>query len=149
MKGSRFLLLRNADKLSSKQTTRLQQLLQDNHNIYVLYTLKELLQTLWDAPSVQAMNEDIDAWCQCADETDMLYLHRFAKSMRKHRVGISNYAAHRLTSARIEAGNIAIGMIRKRARGLLDTDYFKLKIRQSSLPDNSSMLYGFKPAKVH
>ncbi len=46
-----------------------------------------------------------------------------------------------LLSARIEAGNVAIGMIRKRARGIKDTEYFKLKIRQSSLPDNDSLFY--------
>jgi hypothetical protein len=30
--------------------------------------------------------------------------------------------------ARIEAGNVAIGMLRKRAKGLKDNEYFKLKI---------------------
>jgi transposase len=38
-------------------------------------------------------------------------------------------------------GNVSIGMIRKRARGIRDTEYFKLKIRQSSIPDNQSMFY--------
>jgi hypothetical protein len=32
-------------------------------------------------------------------------------------------------------------MIRKRARGIRDTEYFKLKTRQSSLPDEDSMFY--------
>ncbi len=71
----------------------------------------------------------------------MTYLKTFAKSLRKHREGICNYAKHKLTSARIEAGNVSIGMIRKRARGIKDTDYFKLKIRQSSMPDDQSMFY--------
>ena len=71
----------------------------------------------------------------------LLYLKKFAKSLRRHQEGICNYAKHKLTSARIEAGNIAIGMIRKRSRGLKDTDYFKLKIRQSSVPDVQSMFY--------
>ena len=69
----------------------------------------------------------------------MLYLKKFAKSLRKHRDGICNYAKYKLTSARIEAGNISIGMIRKRARGIKDTEYFKLKIRQFSLPDEQTM----------
>jgi len=30
---------------------------------------------------------------------------------------------------------------RKRARGIKDTEYFKLKIRQSSLADNDSLFY--------
>ena len=71
----------------------------------------------------------------------MYYLKKFAASLRKHKTGICNYAKHRLTSARIEAGNVAIGMIRKRARGISDTEYCKFKIRQSSLPDDKSMFY--------
>lgn len=71
----------------------------------------------------------------------MLYLKKFAKSLRRHCVSICNYAKHKLTSARIEAGNISIGMIRKRARGIRNTGYFKLKITQSSLPDKDSMFY--------
>ena len=41
----------------------------------------------------------------------------------------------------MEAGNVAIGMIRKRARGLLDIEYFKLKIRQSAISEEPLGLY--------
>ncbi len=61
--------------------------------------------------------------------------------LRVHRDGICNYAKHHLTSGRIEAGNVGIGMLRKRARGIKDTDYFKLKIRQLSTPINESMFF--------
>ena len=60
--------------------------------------------------------------------------------LRKNCIDICSYAKHKLTSARIEAGNVSIGMIRKRARGIQDTRLFK--IRQSSLPDEPSMFYG-------
>ncbi len=87
------------------------------------------------------MATQLENWCLMADNSEMHYLKKFAKSLRRHCVGICNYAKHKLTSARIEAGNVAIGMIRKRARGIKDTEYFKLKIRQSSLPDNDSLFY--------
>ena len=87
------------------------------------------------------MQERLETWCRIADQSTMLYLKKFAKSLRRHCVGICNYAQHKLTSARIEAGNISIGMIRKRARGIKDAEYFKLKIRQSSLPDTDSIFY--------
>ncbi len=61
--------------------------------------------------------------------------------LRRHRSGICNYANHPITNARVEAGNVAIGMIRKRARGLLDTEYFKLKIRQTAVPEPALGLY--------
>ncbi|MDF9401550.1 hypothetical protein EYW48_19845 [Vibrio sp. 1180_3] len=51
-----------------------------------------------------------------------------------------NYATYHLTSAAIEAGNVSIGMLRKRARGIRDTEYFKLKIKQISVPETSSIL---------
>ena len=141
IKGTRFLLLHNSAKLNSDQQSRLQHLLANNYHLNQMYILKEQLQTLWDCPTREAMNDDLNAWCECVDETHLAHLKIFAGKLRKFRIGICNYAKHRITSAPIEAGNIAIGMIRKRARGLLDNEYFKLKIRQSSLPDDESMIY--------
>lgn len=139
--GTHYLVLKNADKLNESQTEKLQRLLDENANLNTLYILKEQLQALWESETVELMQEQLEAWCQIADQSTMLYLKKFAKSLRRHCVGICNYAKHKLTSARIEAGNISIGMIRKRARGIRDTEYFKLKIRQSSLPDKDSMFY--------
>lgn len=68
--------------------------------------------------------------------------------LESHADGICAYARFKLTTARLEAGNprlrggrLAIGMIRKRARGLLDQDYFKLKIRQSAAPEPPLALF--------
>ncbi|MFT6752433.1 MAG: transposase [Candidatus Azotimanducaceae bacterium] len=125
--------------MGEPQGQKLQRLLDQNANLNTLYVLKEQLQALWDSATVDLMQERLEAWCRIADQSTMYYLKKFAKSLRRHHVGISNYAKHKLTSARIEAGNISIGMIRKRARGIRDTAYFKLK--QSSLPDKDSMFY--------
>lgn len=141
IKGSHYLLLKNADKLNAQQSDKLQMLRENNDHLNTLYVLKEQLQTLWSAPTYESMVEQLESWCQMADQSNMLYVKKFAKSLRRHRVGICNYAKHKLTSARIEAGNVSIGMIRKRARGIRDSEYFKLKIRQSSLPDKDSMFY--------
>jgi transposase len=139
--GTHYLVLKNADKLDESQTQKLQRLLDENANLNTLYILKEQLQALWESETVELMQERLEVWCRIADQSAMLYLKKFAKLLRNHRVGICNYAKYKLTSARIEAGNISIGMIRKRARGIRDTEYFKLKIRQSSLPDKDSMFY--------
>jgi transposase len=141
LKGTHYLVLKNSDKLSAPQSEKLQRLLDENANLNTLYVLKEQLQTLWSSKSYEAMQIGLEQWCEIAEQSNLLYLKKFAKSLRKHRVGICNFAKHNLTSARIEAGNIGIGMIRKRARGIRDTEYFKLKIRQSSMPDDQSMFY--------
>ena len=141
MKGTHYLVLKNADKLNESQTEKLQKLLDENANLNTLYVLKEQLQALWSSEDIQAMQARLEQWCVMAEQTNMIYLKKFVTSLRKHRDGICNFAKHRLTSARVEAGNISIGMIRKRARGIKDTEYFKLKIRQSSMPDEQSMFY--------
>jgi len=68
-------------------------------------------------------------------------LKRFARLLRAHRQWNCNYAKHPITTAHVEAGNVAIGMIRKHARGLLNTEYFKLKIRQTATPAPPFGLY--------
>ena len=139
--GSRYLLLKNSEKLNEAQHNKLQTLLHENKNINSLYILKEQLQMLWQNETVTSMEATLEAWCQLADETDMTFIKKFAKSLRRHKVGICNYAKYHLTTARIEAGNVGIGLIRKRARGIRDTEYFMLKIRQLSIPEEKSIFY--------
>src|SRR5690606_17964083 len=106
LKGTHYLVLKNADKLNEKQAQKLQRLLHENNNLNTLYVMKEQLQTLWESTSIEQMRERLEAWCQLADDSPMHYLRKFAKSLRKHALGICNYAKYKLTSARIEAGNI-------------------------------------------
>ncbi len=141
LKGCHYLLLKNEEKLTEKQSGRLNKLLLENQNLNILYLMKEQLQTLWNNRNVDMMKAELEQWCTMADQTNMVYLKTFAKSLRKNKDGICNYAKYQLTSARIEAGNVSIGLIRKRARGIRDTEYFKLKIRQTSIPDDQSMFY--------
>jgi len=113
-----------------------------NIHLHAVYNLKEQLQQLCESPADAAeMAQRLDAWCALAEATGLSPVKRFVAMLRSHRQGICHYVDHPITTARIEAGNVAIGMIRKRARGLLDTAYFKLKIRQSALPEPNLGLY--------
>ncbi len=141
MIGTRYLLLKNSDKLNEEQHNKLNKLLLENKNINSIYLLKEQLQALWENKTYETMEIALENWCQMADETNMIYMKKYAKSLRRHKKGICNYAKYPLTTARIEAGNVGIGMIRKRARGIHDTEYFKLKIRQLSAPEQVPMFY--------
>lgn len=145
IKGSRYLLLKNPDKLSTQQTLRLDALLAANDPLNAVYALKEQLQQLWQHPESPAvMAQRLDTWCAMADATGLAPMKQFAGMLRRHRTGICNYAKHPITTARLEGGNVAVGMIRKRARGLLDTEYFKLKIRQSATTEPPLGLYALR-----
>lgn len=142
IKGSLYLLLSNRTTLKDTDQDRLDALLAQNQPLNALYTLKEQLQLLWQQPaSPVAMAARLDDWCGMACAAKMVGLASFAKTLQAHSKGICNYAAHPLTTARLEAGNVAIGLIRKRARGIADTEYLKLKILQLNTPDQPSFLF--------
>ncbi len=142
IKGSLYLLLSNRSTLKDTDQGRLDVLLAQNQPLNILYTLKEQLQRLWHQPtSPVEMTSRLDDWCGMAREAKIPGLAKFAKTLQSHRTGICNYAAHSITTARLEAGNVAIGLIRKRARGIADTEYLKMKILQLNTPDQPSFLF--------
>ena len=141
IKGSLYLLLGNRQRLDASGVQRLEELMSANQTLATIYTLKEQLQALWSAPTEAAMHLDLVQWCELARATPIRRLHTFANTLDNHADGICAYARFKLTTARIEAGNVAIGMIRKCARGLLDQHYFKLKIRQTAVPEPPLALF--------
>ncbi|CAG0933311.1 hypothetical protein PLCT1_02328 [Planctomycetaceae bacterium] len=146
IKGSLWLLLSNRKTLKESDQTRLDQLLAQNQPLATLYALKEQLQRLWHQPaSAPDMAARLDDWCSMAKAAKITGLARFVKTLQSHRTGICAYADHPITTARLEAGNVAIGMLRRRARGFRDTGYLKLKIYQLNTPDQPSFLYANVP----
>ena len=146
IKGSLYLLLSNYDTLKATDQERLDTLLAQNEPLNTIYTLKEQLQRLWHQPTSPAdMAARLDDWCGMARAAHITGLTKFAKTLQAHRTGICNYAAHPITTARLEAGNVAIGLIRKRARGIADTEYLKMKIMQLNTPDQPSFLFRTLP----
>ncbi len=135
-------MLSNRGTLKESDQGRLDQLLAQNASLLALYTLKEQLQLLWQRPATPTeMAARLNDWCGMAQAAKITGLSAFVKTLQSHRTGICNYAAHPITTARLEAGNVSIGLLRKRARGLRDTEYFKLKIFQLNTPDSPSFLY--------
>ncbi len=109
--------------------------MQASQTLSTVYTLKEQLQALWSEPDEATMRQALNPWCTLARATAITPPRRHAATLENHADGICAYARFKITTARIEAGNVAIGMIRKRARGLPDQNYFKLRIRQTAIPE--------------
>jgi len=146
LKGSRYLLLSNKCNLKDGQQPMLDALLAANDALNMAYILKEQLQALWNQPvSFEQMGANLEAWCELADESGLAPIKRVAVTLRRHAEGICNYAKHPISNARVEAGNVAIGLIRKRARGIRDTKYFILKIFQISTPPDAMALLSANP----
>jgi len=142
IKGSLWLLLSNRTSLKQTDQERLNQLLAQNHPLATLYALKEQLQQLWQPNSTPAeMAQRLDDWCGMAQAAQITGLASFVKTLQAHRTGICAYADHPITTSRLEAGNVSIALLRRRARGFRDMAYFKLKIFQLNTEDTPSFLY--------
>ena len=142
IKGSLWLLLSNRTTLKETDQGRLDQLLVQNQPLATIYALKEQLQRLWQANSTPAaMATRLDDWCGMAKAAKIAGLAEFVKTLVGHRTGICAYADHPITTSRLEAGNVSIALLRRRARGFRDLTYFKLKIFQLNTEDTPSFLY--------
>ncbi len=137
-----FLLLTNRKTLKESDANRLDKLLAINQPLFSLYALKEQLQNVWQGGGTSAeMAKRLDVWCGMAKEAKINGLDKFVKTLQSHRTGICAYADHPITTSRIEAGNVSIGLLRRRARGYRDNEYFKLKILPLNTDDPPSFLY--------
>jgi len=142
IKGSLWLLLSNRTTLKETDQGRLDQLLAQNQPLATIYALKEQLQQLWQPHSTSAeMTARLDDWCGMAQAAKITGLASFVKTLQSHRTGICAYADHPITTSRLEAGNVSIALLRRRARGFRDMTYFKLKIFQLNTEDTPSFLY--------
>lgn len=61
MQKERFLLLKNAHKLDDGQSDRLDDLLESNKTLCVVYMLKEQLQAIWNEPDYGKMVAALEA----------------------------------------------------------------------------------------
>jgi transposase len=128
IKGTRFLLLRNAENLPEDQIPKLDRALQLNEPLLLGWYLKEELRELWNQPSRQTMEAFLKDWCQKADETAIGQLIKMAKTLRTHASGILAYARHPITSGKLEGINNKIKTLTKRSYGFHDENFFILRL---------------------
>lgn len=128
IKGARYLLLRGQEKLSLSAQEKLTQLLSINRPLFIAYVLKEDLRRLWKLPSKNQAERFLFDWIHTALSSGVIQLVRFAKKLRRHAAGILNYFLFPISTAKVEGINNHIKVIKRRAYGYRDLNYFMLKI---------------------
>ena len=129
IKGSRWLLLRNADNLKPEQAVKLDELLAVNASLTTVYLLKDQLKTLWFADDEAAARGAWQEWAGMALGSGIDALVRFTRKLEPYLEGIVSSAQHRLNTSVLEGMNNRIKVIKRMAYGYRDTAYFFLKIR--------------------
>ena len=129
IKGSRYLLLKNAPNLLGSQRKALRDLLAANENLNTVYVLKDQLKQIWDYKHPAWARKALDQWCALAQESGIAALATFARNLLRHQKGIINHCRYPIHTGRLEGINNKIKVIKRQAYGFRDDAYFILKIK--------------------
>ena len=128
LKGSRYLLLRNYDKLDDDHKGRIMEVLKINTPLYTIHTMKEQLRLFWHCETREKARGFIETWCQDAMKTTIKPLKAVAKTLWLYRTGLLNYFSHPISNAMVEGIINKIKTLKRQAYGFRDMTYFKLRL---------------------
>ena len=131
IKGSKYLLLKNKDNLSNDERPRLATLLSLNKALVTTYILKDYLKQLYRYKYPRWVAKAIANWCNIAFESGIKPLIEFAKTLISYAHGIINHCQFPIHTCRMEGINNKIKVIKRRAYGFHDIEYFSLIIKDS------------------
>ncbi|MBU0760591.1 MAG: ISL3 family transposase [Nanoarchaeota archaeon] len=131
MKKKRFLILFRNKNLNDEKRETLRSLLDINKNLHIAYILKEQVLDIFDERNKIVAMQRLERWKENVQKTKMEEFEEVLKTMEHYWYGIENYFTHRVTNGASEGYNNKINIIKRRAYGFKDTEYFRLKILQS------------------
>lgn len=129
IKGTRWLLLKNRDHISKAEGVRLDELLDANRALFIVYVLKDDLKRLWHFRYPKAALRFWHDWYDRAMTSGIPALIRFAESLIPYIPGILSHCRYPLNTGLVEGINNKIKVIKRMAYGFRDDAYFFLKIR--------------------
>ena len=130
LKGTRWLLLKNNDNLNEKydEKERLEQAIAVNKPLAIAYYLKEELSLLWGQEILEKAKAFLGQWVAKAKASGIARLNKFADTLLNHREGIFNWYKHQISTGPLEGLNNKIKVLKRKAYGYRDMEYFRLKI---------------------
>ena len=130
-KKKRFLILKRGKRLDEEKRETLNALMEENERLYQAYLLKEQALDIFDEQDEKIALKRLDNWFANVKAAGLSQFEPVVKTIKSYLYGITNYFKYRLTNAASEAFNNKINIIKRRAYGFHDLEYFKLKILQS------------------
>ena len=137
IKGSRYLLLKNRKNLTPDQRVRLCELLDANERLNAVYALKDQLKMIYHYRRRGWAKRALNQWCELAKELDHPKMRRFIKRLRFFAYGILNHCDYAIGTSPLEGVNNKIKVLKRKAYGFHDPNYFALKVKQA-LPGSDS-----------
>jgi transposase len=136
IKGQRYTLLSSAQNLDTQGRANLKLLLKANRRRNTAYLLKESFGQLWDYSREAWARKFFEHWKDALKWQRLEPYERFARMIERHWEGIAAYCRpdNKVSLGFVEGLNNKVRVIQRRAYGIRDLEYLRLKILTSTLP---------------
>jgi len=137
IKGQRYTLLSNRANLTISGKRALRLLLKANKRIHKAYLLKESFGHLWDYNNPTYCRKFFDNWKSQLRWSRLEPFSKFADMIERHWSNIADYCLpdNKVSLGFMEGLNNKIRVIQRRAYGIKDKEYLRLKILTSFIKD--------------
>ena len=127
IKGIRWMLLsKDLDKFDDKKKERFHNILATNEPLFKAYYLKEDIDQIWMQEGKEEAEKQLQYWCDRAKESKLPAMVKCANSLLAHRTGILAWYDVKATNAVVEGINNKIKVLKRKAYGYRDDEYFNL-----------------------
>lgn len=137
IKGQKYTLLSHWANLSQEGRQSLRLLLAANKRLNTAYVLKESFGQLWDYEREGWARRFFDNWKSSLRWQRLKPYEKFARMIESHWDGIAAYCApeNKVALGFVEGLNNKIRVLQRRAYGLHDEEYLRLKVLTCMLPE--------------
>lgn len=137
IKGQKYTLLSRHENLTLEGRKSLKKLLTANRRLNKAYLLKESFGQLWDYQSEGWARRFFENWRSSLRWQRLEPYEKFAAMIERHWDGIAAYCKpeNKVSLGFVEGLNNKIRVIQRRAYGLRDEEYLRLKVLTCMLPE--------------
>jgi transposase len=137
IKGQKYTLLSRRANLSQEGRQSLKALFAANKRLNKAYLLKEMFSQLWDYKREVWARRFFERWKSALRWQRLKPFEKFARMIEEHWDGIASYCQeeNKVPLGFVEGFNNKVRVIQRRAYGLRDEEYLRLKILTSMLPE--------------
>ena len=137
IKGQKYALLSHRQNVRGNARNNLLTLLAANKRLNTAYVLKESFGQLWDYQSEAWARKFFENWRKQLRWQRLAPYEKFAKMIDKHWDGIAAYCEpeNKVALGFVEGLNNKIRVFQRRAYGLRDEEYLRLKVLSCMLPE--------------
>lgn len=137
IKGQKYTLLSNRENLTLDGQKALKKLLKANKRLNAAYLLKESFGQLWSYQTEGWARRFFENWKNALKWQRLAPYEKFTEMIERHWDGIAAYSKpeNKVPLGFVEGMNNKIRVIQRRAYGLRDEEYLRLKILTSMLKE--------------